>query len=202
MRLLRGLLAGAYPFLVFAGLRWLEPRQLALALAGLLLARAALGWRRPSADALRRLALPAVGVAAVLVPTLATNDAGALLFAPVWVNAALLVAFARTLRGGPTLVETLARLQDPDLTPAQVRHCRHFTRAWCVLFAANAVVSGVLALRADLWLWTLYTGLVAYLLMGALLAAEVGVRYWRFRNYQDSLFAPLFRRLFSEGPRP
>ncbi len=154
MKWLRGLLAGSYPFLVFAGLHWLEPR-----------------W------------------------------GAQLLYVPVWINAALLFAFARTLRGGPTLVETLARLQDPDLSPAQVRHCRHFTIAWCAFFAANAVVCTALAWRGDLWTWTLYTGVVSYLLMGALFAAEVGVRYWRFRNYQGSLFAPLFRRVFPEGPR-
>ena len=200
MRLLRGLLEGAYPFLVFAGLRWLEPRQVALLLVGLLALRAALRWRRTSAEALRRLAVPGLLVAAALGPTLATNDPSALLFVPVWMSVALFVAFSRTLRGGPTLVETFARLQDPDLTPAQVRHCRHFTIAWCIFFAANAAVYTAFALRADLWLWTLYAG-VSYLLMGALFVAELGVRYWRFRNYQGSLFEPIFRRLFPEGPR-
>jgi uncharacterized membrane protein len=196
MRWLRGLLAGVYSFLVFAGLHWLEPRQVALALALLLGARAlALTSRRPSVAELRRLALPALLVGAVLVPTLWTNDPGALLFAPVWINAALFVAFARTLRGGPTLVETFARLRDPDLSDAQVRHCRHFTIAWCAFFVANAGVCAALALHADLWAWTLYTGGLSYLLIGALLAAEVGVRYWRFRNYQGSLFEPLLRRM-------
>ena len=201
MRWLRGLLAGVYPFLVFAGLHWLEPRRVALLLGALLALRAVVGWRRLSADTLRRLAVPALLVAAVLGPTLAANDAGALLFAPVWINAALFAAFARTLFGGPTLVETFARLQDPDLSDAQVRHCRHFTIAWCLFFVANAAVCSVLALRGDLWLWTLYTGGISYLLIGALFAAELGVRYWRFRNYQNSLLEPLFRRLFPERPR-
>ena len=200
MRWLRGLLAGVYPFVVFAGLHWLEPRRVALLLGALLAVRALAGWRGPSADALRRLAVPALLVAAVLGPTLATNDPGSLLFAPVWINAALLVAFARSLFGGPTLIETFARLRDPALSDAQVRHCRHFTIAWCVFFVVNAAVCTALALRGDLWLWTLYTGGISYLLIGALFAAELGVRYWRFRNYQNSLFEPLFRRLFPERP--
>jgi uncharacterized membrane protein len=202
MKLLRGLLAVAYPFLIFAGLRWLEPRWLALLLGVSLLLRSATRWQRPSRQELQRLLAPALLVAAVLVPTLVLNDARYLLFVPVLVNAALLLAFARTLRRGPTLVETFARLQHPDLSEAQVRHCRTVTVVWCVFFAANAAVCLWLALAADLWIWTLYTGLVSYGLVGLVFAAEFVVRSWRFRNYQGTLVEPLFRRLFPQGPTP
>jgi uncharacterized membrane protein len=202
MKVLRGLLAAAYPFVVFAGLRWLEPRWLALLLGASVLLRAALGWHRPSAQELRRLLVPALLVAGVLAPTLVWNDPRALLFVPALVNGALLLAFARSLGSGPPLVETFARLRHPELSPAQVRHCRSVTAVWCCFFAANAGVSLWLALWDDLWLWTLYTGVVAYVLMGALFAAEFVVRSWRFRNYQGTLVEPLFRRLFPENPAP
>jgi len=199
MKLLRGLLAVAYPFLIYAGLRWLEPRSVALLLGGAVALRAVLGWHRPSAQELRRLAVPGLLVAAVLLLTLALNDARALLFVPVLVNGALLVAFGRTLRG-PSLVETFARLREPELSDAQIRYCRTVTGVWCVFFAANAAVCLWLALDADLWLWTLYTGLVSYLLVGAVFAVEFVVRSWRFRNYQGTLVEPIFRRLFPQGP--
>jgi uncharacterized membrane protein len=199
MKLLRGLLAVAYPFLIYAGLRWLEPRSVALLLGGAVALRAVLGWQRPSAQELRRLAVPGLLVAAVLVLTLALNDARALLFVPVLANGALLVAFGRTLRG-PSLVETFARLREPELSDAQIRYCRTVTGVWCVFFAANAAVCLWLALVADLWLWTLYTGLVSYLLVGAVFAVEFVVRSWRFRNYQGTLVEPIFRRLFPQGP--
>jgi uncharacterized membrane protein len=199
MKLLRGLLAVAYPFLIYAGLRWLEPRSVALLLGGAVALRAVLGWHRPSAQELRRLAVPGLLVAAVLVLTLALNDARALLFVPVLANGALLVAFGRTLRG-PSLVETFARLREPELSDAQIRYCRTVTGVWCVFFAANAAVCLWLALVADLWLWTLYTGLVSYLLVGAVFAVEFVVRSWRFRNYQGTLVEPIFRRLFPQGP--
>lgn len=202
MKLLRGLLAVAYPFLIFAGLHWLEPRWLALLLGGTILLRAATRWRRPSRDELLRLLTPAALVGSVLVLTLAMNDARYLLFVPAMVNAALLVAFARTLRVGPPLVETFARLQHPDLSPAQVRHCRAVTLVWCVFFAANGGFALWLALEADVWLWALYTGFVSYLLIGLVFAAEFVVRSWRFRNYQGTLVEPLFRRLFPQGPTP
>jgi uncharacterized membrane protein len=199
MKLLRGLLAVAYPFLIYAGLRWLEPRSVALLLGGAVALRAVLGWHRPSAQELRRLAVPGLLVAAVLVLTLALNDARALLFVPVLANGALLVAFGRTLRG-PSLVETFARLREPELSDAQIRYCQTVTGVWCVFFAANAAVCLWLALVADLWLWTLYTGLVSYLLVGAVFAVEFVVRSWRFRNYQGTLVEPIFRRLFPQGP--
>jgi uncharacterized membrane protein len=41
-------------------------------------------------------------------------------------------------------------------------------------------VAGLLAVAAPLAWWTLYTGLLSYLAMGALLVGEIGVRWWRF----------------------
>ena len=54
-------------------------------------------------------------------------DPRALLLVPVFINLGLLFAFGRTLRGGPTIVERLARLREPALSAAQVRHCRTTT---------------------------------------------------------------------------
>lgn len=200
MRWLRGALAVAYPFAIYAGLQGFEPRHVALALAGLVLLRGLAAGRR-SAVALRELAVPALCLAAVLAPTLLLNDPFALLFVPAAVNLALLLAFARTLRSGTPLVETLARLQHPELSPAQQRHCRSVTAVWCVFFAANAAVCLGLALFADLWWWTLYTGFLSYLLMALLFCGEALVRWWRFRNYQGSWAEPLARRLFPESSR-
>ena len=201
MKLLRGLLVVAYPFLVFVGLYWLEPRWVALLLGGSFLLRALLRWHRPSADELRQLLAPGLLVASVLGLTLALNEARFLLFVPSLVNAALLVAFARTLRFGPPLVETFARMREEELSDAQIRYCRSVTSVWCVFFAANAGFCLWLALASELWLWTLYTGLLSYLLVGLLFGAEFVVRSWRFGRYRGTAVEPLFRRLFPHGPK-
>jgi uncharacterized membrane protein len=200
LKVLSGLLAAVYPFLIFAGLRWLEPRSVAALLGVTVLLRAAIRWRRPSQAEWRRLLAPALLVGAVLGLTLASNDARFLLFVPVLVNLALLLAFARTLRNGPPLVETFARMQHSDLTAAELRHCRNVTGIWCVFFVGNAAVAFWLAIAAELWWWTLYTGVVAYLLMAMLFAAEFVYRSWRFRRYEGSLVEPLFRRIFPRDP--
>ena len=154
MKLGRGLLAVAYPFAVFAGLRWLEPR-----------------W-----------------------------DPRALLLMPVFVNLGLLFVFGRTLRAGPTFVESIARMRQPQLSAAQVRHCRTTTAVWCAFFAANAAVCLALVWRAPLWLWTLYTGVISYALMALLFAVEWMVRSWRFHRWSGAWLDPLLRRFFPEGP--
>src|SRR5258705_12904722 len=136
MKLARGLLALAYPFAVFAFVRWREPR-----------------W-----------------------------DARALLLVPAFINLGLLLAFGRTLRGGPTMIERFARLRDPNLSAARVRHCRTATAVWCGFFAANTAVVAALAWLGEIGIWTFYTGFLSYLLMALLFAAEWLVRSWRFHR--------------------
>jgi len=196
VKILRALLGLGYPFLIFGGLQLLQPREIAVGLAGLLVLRGLLSWRRPTAEELKRLAVPAALVVGVLVPTLLRNDEAWLLLVPVAMNLALLVGFARTLWNGPPLVETFARLQVPDLPPDEVHYCRSVTRVWCVFFALNASVCLGLALFASLGTWVLYTGFVSYLLVGVLYAVEFVVRSWRFGRYEGALVEPLFRRIF------
>jgi uncharacterized membrane protein len=199
--LLRGLLTLAYPLVVYAGLAFLTPRQLAIGLSAVFALRAATRWRRATASDLGRLAPPALLLASVALAAALYDDPRFLLLVPAIMNGALLFAFGRTLfGGGPSLVETLARLQDGDLGAAEAAHCRRVTRVWCGFFLANGGVSLLLALRGDLAAWTLYTGVIAYLLMGILFAAELVVRARRFGRYEGTLVEPLFRRWFPKGP--
>jgi uncharacterized membrane protein len=201
VRILRALLTLAYPLLVYAGLEWLEPRVLALGLGAVFVLRSVTRWRQPSLGELRRLAPPALLLAAVVGLTALWNDPRGLFLAPALANGALLLAFGRTLLGGgPPLVETLARLQVPDLPPDEVRYCRGVTWMWCAFFAANAGVALLLALGGDREAWALYNGVIAYALLGLLFAVEFTVRSWRFGRYGGTLVEPLFRRLFSRGP--
>lgn len=202
MTLLRAILGLAYPIIVFLGLRYTDARTVALVLAAVFAARGLLRWQRPSAAQLRRLLPLGLGVALVLGVAAVLNDPRSLMFVPAALNAALLASFARTLRGaGPPMIETFARLQDPELSPAQVLHCRRVTVVWCAFFLANGAVSLALALQGDVARWALYTGLIAYLLMGVLFAAEFVVRAWRFDSYEGTLLEPVFRRLLGRPRR-
>jgi uncharacterized membrane protein len=95
---------------------------------------------------------------------------------PVLVNAGMLELFAWSLHSPPSLVERLARLQHPDLPPEGVRYTKRVTLVWCLFFIINGGIALITALWGSMAVWTLYNGLIAYLLMGILFAGEYIVR--------------------------
>jgi uncharacterized membrane protein len=163
----------AYPLLVVLALRWLDPLVLVVLLLALAALRGLLARRRPAP-------LPgAAGMLALALPlaALALVDADlALRLYPVLMNAVLLATFAASLWRGPSMIERFARLAEPDLPPSGVRYTRKVTIAWCVLFAGNGGIALWTALAAPLRTWALYNGVIAYLLMAALLGGELLVR--------------------------
>jgi uncharacterized membrane protein len=186
----------AYPLAVWAALAWAGPRAAgALVLAAVAL-RALPLWRRAGPAARRSALAPVAAAGLPALVALASGDPRLLLYVPALVNLGLLIGFAHTLRGGPPLVETLARLQVGELSPAEVRYCRTVTWVWCGFFAANALASAWLALRGSLAAWALWTGALSYLAVGLLFAAELTVRSIRFRRYGNGPGDALMRRLF------
>jgi uncharacterized membrane protein len=142
-------------------------------------ARAALAPRGATRGVATLWTLPAV-VVVLSGLTLLTEDQRLLLALPVLVNLALLVGFGASLRADQTYIERIARLQEPELSPAQVRHCRQFTKIWVAFFAVNGAVTAALAVSGALLAWTVYTSAVSYVLIALLLAAEWVVRRRRF----------------------
>ncbi len=167
-----------YPFAVYWGLGHLSPRWIALALFGVLVARLCLHSRDPLRGAL---------LAGALFSLLAflDNTALPLKLYPVAVSGGLLFLFMASLYHPPTIIERLARVREPDLSPRAVAYTRKVTVAWCVFFLCNGTLGLVTALFvSDRW-WALYNGLVAYLLMGAMFAIEWLMRQ-RMRARQAS----------------
>ena len=79
-------------------------------------------------------------------------------------------------RTSELVAERLARLSEPDLPDKAIRYTRQVTIAWSVFFLCNGVLAAALTLWAPLAWWTLYNGLISYLLMGLLFAVEWLVR--------------------------
>lgn len=169
-RLIGGLvmIAGiAWPFAVYFGAGHWSPRAFAVLLGALWLLRLlSTGVRRPGQ---RSMAVAAL----LFCLLLGLADSSLLLrWYPVLLSGVLLLLFAGSLRHGMPIVERLARLTEPDLPPAAVAYTRRVTAVWAGFFLLNGSVCAGLALWAPLTWWTLYTGLLAYLLMGALFAGE------------------------------
>lgn len=177
-----GLLLLLYPLLIFVGLRHFEARWLALILVVVAATRLFLYRRHAGTTGgtgtINQATATVPLLAAVLcatVFTLTTGSSWGLLLYPVMVNAVLLMIFVASLWRPPSFIETLARLQEPDLPPRGVRYTRKVTLAWAVFFAVNGVMALTTAFLDPYW-WALYNGLIAYLLMGVLMGAEWLVR--------------------------
>lgn len=173
------LVTALYPMAIYLGQGQIEPRMMAglLALAGSMrllqvgFGQAALGWLA----ATLLLALIAVW----------SNGLLPLKLYPVLVNIALLAAFAYSLIYPPSMIERLARLRHPQLPPRAVAYTRRVTQVWCGFFVVNGALAFWTALYASPALWSLYNGLIAYLLMGLLFAGEYCVRGWVRRQLYE-----------------
>lgn len=166
-----GLATLFYPVAVYFGIQYLQPWQLASVLLGFLLCKlnrriARQAWGKP-------LTIAGVAYCGFVIWS---NTAISLRFYPVVVNAVLLAIFAWSLQAPPSIIERLARLQVPDLPASGVRYTRRVTIIWCGFFMFNGLMALYTAVWASFAVWSLYNGLIAYLLMGVLMAAEYLVR--------------------------
>jgi len=155
----------AYPLVVYLGFgRW-DPVWLAGLLAALMFLRAASGR-----DAMWLVA----GIGALLLGVATALGGGwvPLKLYPVMVSAVLLGVFGASLWRGPTVIERIARLSEPDLPPAAIAYTRKVTLAWCAFFVANGAIAAATALWASEQVWVLYNGLLSYVLVGLFFAAE------------------------------
>ncbi len=186
----------AYPIAVTIGLEHTSTRALALGLAALVAVGLAFRLRGPQrAHALAVARVPGALVLVLLVASL-FDDRRFVLALPAVTNALFLVQFVSSLRTVP-IAERFARLeQRGEVTAAQIDYCRKLTIVWSLFFAVNGVACAALALFAPLAWWTLYTGLLSYLALGALVVVEYVVRKARFRTYGPALVDRALARVF------
>lgn len=161
-----------YPLAVYLGLRHFTARSLVL----LLVAVAGLRMLSDRQSALINHWLWAPLFALLVLWILLSNSALGLKLYPLIMNLSLFVMFAWSLRHPPTVIERLARLQYRDFPDDAVRYTRRVTQLWCAFFVVNGTISLATAVWGSDELWALYNGLIAYVLMGFLFAAEWVVR--------------------------
>ncbi|MDO4998389.1 MAG: hypothetical protein Q4E16_07085 [Neisseria sp.] len=165
-------------FSLFYPLLWYFGRDkgvflwLAAAMAALWLLRAAM-QKMPSQKIVSLL------VAVFFVALLVWQNQAAMYWYPVLVNGLMLALFGGSLFTQQSLVERLARLTEPDLPSAAVLYTRRVTQIWCIFFIINGSIAAILYLANWLQAWAVYTGIVAYVLMGLLGGGE-----WLYRQYQ------------------
>lgn len=166
-------LAAIYPIAVFFGMQYFEPKYLALLLAAIAL-RNVINSDGEKTLLNRRTNIVLTFIVLLIVGyTWIDNSLNGLKLYPVLVNFFLLIVFLTSVFYPPTIIERLARLQEPELSTSGVIYTKNVTKIWCVFFVLNGAVALYTALYSTIEVWTLYNGLLAYILMGCLLLGEV-----------------------------
>lgn len=169
-------LIAVYPFAVYLLMDHGSIRLAGLALLAVLVVRFLMAGAR-EAQGLAALAAGAVFAVCIAV----TNSETLARLYPVGLSAAMLVAFGFTLLQPPSMIERIATATGTSMDEAGVRYTRKVTIVWCVFFLANGCIALATALAASREAWTIYNGLLSYLLAGAIFVGERIVR-------------PIFRR--------
>ena len=181
-----------YPALVFCGLEFwgLSPRRLSLLLIGLAfvhffnVTRGRSGERKGGnfdrTNVVKGLALVALMLLCGGLAFFADNIMF-LKFYPVMVSLSLLSFFAFSLWKKPSFAFRLANLGDKTLRTSPERffverYCDRVTLVWCIFFILNASIAFATALVGSDRIWSLYNGLISYILIGILFAVEFMVR--------------------------
>lgn len=197
LAVLRTLLVVGYPAALYLGITHLDARTLGLVMLGLLVPNLALRLAAAPPEQRRAVLRLPLALALLVGVGAALGEPRFFLALPVLVNLTLLANFAASLREPVSLVERYARMQDPALPDGERDYCRQVTRAWCWFFVANAGVCAVLAVAAPLAWWALYTGVLAYILVGLGFTIEYIVRKRTFLRFGDSLPERLLARLLT-----
>jgi uncharacterized membrane protein len=144
------------------------------------------------------LQLPAIALGFACIGWVSDNGTW-LLVLPSATQGAFGLAFLRSLSSTP-LIEHFARMVKPELRPAELAHCRTWTRIWGVYLLALAALGLALARWATLTVWTVYVGIVSYVLVAVLFAIEYVIRKIRFRDYGRNPLDWLLGKLFPAAP--
>ncbi|EGQ8045107.1 hypothetical protein HYO05_17880 [Vibrio parahaemolyticus] len=165
----------AYPFAVYFGIDKFGLNLVGGLLIAALLLRLFVANKTPLKE-FKFLALTTGAVGILLVALgMVFKQHGWLKFYPVVVNICMLCVFAFSLKQSQSIIERLARLQEPELPPSGVAYTRKVTMVWCVFFVLNAAFA-LYTCFLPVKIWTLYNGLISYLLAGSLFTGEWIVR--------------------------
>lgn len=132
-----------------------------------------------------------------------------LMLPPTLINAWLGWIFGRTLAAGrEPLISTFARMErahlenQPDiaLPPDIQRYTRRLTMLWSALLFTMAGIAAWLAASDRHDWWALFTGVMSYVLLGALYFGEYLFRRLHFRQYRHASPIQMIWHIAKAGP--
>lgn len=99
-----------------------------------------------------------------------------LLYYPVAVNMLFFIVFFHSLTQPQTIIEKFARIRHFELSLKVIQYTRRVTLCWCVFFVLNGSLALLTCLSNNISWWTLYNGLISYILIAMLMGGEWLIR--------------------------
>lgn len=179
---LLGLILIAYPFLVYFAIQNQAIGLLALFLITVAMLRLFL------VNTLSTAQLNIVRQSALLLIVLAVmsywlKDSQWFMVYPVMMSLIMLVFFAQSLFQDKSMIQRFAELRETDINAKKQAYMRKLTVVWCGFFVVNGFIAFYTWQFTSLEIWTLYNGLISYVLIGLLIVGEL-----------------IFRRIFITQP--
>ncbi|MEP0355393.1 MAG: hypothetical protein ABJH06_02985 [Paraglaciecola sp.] len=174
MPILLTILAILYPIIAYFGLKYCNPSIVSALLILLLTLRFVLD--KSSSHKHKHFKLVFGAILTLLMFSLLSNSDYGIKFYPVAMSLMFFAMFSYSLIYPPTVIERFARIKNKNLSDYGVSYTRFFTKVWCGFFILNAGISFYTALYSDIEIWTLYNGIISYILMGILGASEWLIR--------------------------
>jgi uncharacterized membrane protein len=167
-----------YPIAVYFADGYLTPSQLTAGLLLLLAARVlVVGWINPAkrnqSVALMTLMLAAAAAVVLWLPDI---DLAYLRLYPMLLSLLVFAMFFGSLFTRMPMVERIARMAHPELPPQGVTYTRRVTWFWCGVLLVNALLSLYTSVGTSFEIWSLYNGVIVYLLFGSVFLGEYLLR--------------------------
>lgn len=171
-----------YPFLIYFGLQYGGLNFLAISLGVVFLLRI-FTCKQIKLEQCKNLTFisASIGITLVLLALILKNSAW-FKFYPVGVSATLFIFFTCSLYQNQTIIEKMARLQDPNLPASAIFYTRQVTKVWMAFFLINASIS-LYTCFLSIEIWSIYNGLISYILIASLFSIEFVVRYFFKRKF-------------------
>jgi len=176
-----GLLALAYPTIVYLLGNRLPASSIIIGLIFILLARSIFQYRHQGASNIYLTLI----VTAILGGLYFRDEQMAVYMYPVLMSLSFASVLGRSLIYPPSLIERFARLMEPDLDARGIAYTRNVTVTWLVFSLLNACISFSTVILNDEGIWWLYNGFISYVLIGLLMAGEYIYRgYYKAKGNQ------------------
>jgi len=182
-----------HPFLIYFGLKMYSSRTIAFLIGTFVIGNFFIKDKHAHQE---RLLMPFLVIAIMCIASIVLNSSIFILYLPCLISGSLLISFGYSLLCPPTTIEVFARMFVSDLSSEEIVYCRRVTLIWVFFFLLNGMTAFYTACCTSLEIWSLYNGLIAYMVMGMLFVAELSYRAWRFRRYAGLPTDFIFRKLF------